>query len=74
MQRWGGETCVVAVLRDPPVVHAIGRAPFDEVAQLLAEHLSDLPPRFELRVGPAAAGIVARTHRITMIGPMHRKG
>lgn len=71
-KRWTADGGEVAILRDPPMVHAIGTRAFDPVAELLADRRTDLPERFELRVGPAAAGIVARTHRITMIGPMHR--
>ncbi|TVQ94486.1 MAG: hypothetical protein EA397_02115 [Deltaproteobacteria bacterium] len=69
---WRDGDAVVAVIEAPPLVHAIGTAPFDRTARLLAAHLRELPDRFELRTGPAAAGIVARTHRLTMLGPMQR--
>lgn len=69
---WIDGAAMVAVLASRPVVHAIGQTPFDATAALLAEVAPQLPERLELRVGPAAAGVLARTHHLTMLGPYVR--
>lgn len=71
-QGWLDGPAMVAVLPSRPVVHAIGETPFDATAALLAEVAPQLPERLELRVGPATAGVLARTHHLTMIGPYLR--
>jgi hypothetical protein len=69
---WVDGDALVAIRPSVGLVHAIGEAAFDATAALLVEARRALPDRCELRVGPAAAGIVARTHEITLIGPMLR--
>lgn len=69
---WQHGAGLVSSFGPPAVVHAIEEQPLGPSATLLAEVLPALPRRLELRVGPAAAGILAETHQIEMLGPMRR--
>lgn len=54
------------------VIHAIDPELFGPTAVLLGRIREQLPPRLELRAGPAMGGILTATHRTELVGPQQR--
>jgi hypothetical protein len=69
---WVRGAAMVCAWGPPPIIHALNPIAFDDTARLLADLREELPARFELRGGPAVAGVIAERHQLQLLGPVVR--